>query len=82
MKNLTFGRKYKPKTMEKRELVHMDDVMEYLDVLKSWEIKEIQAKCVVILLYIHKNFDISKPDLSRYFAILCIEICSISDMTI
>ena len=62
MNKLTFGRKYKPKTMEKRELVHIDEVMEYLDTLKSWDKKEIQVKCVMILLYIHKKFDISKPD--------------------
>ena len=62
MNKLTFGRKYKPKTMEKRELIHIDEVMEYLDTLKTWEKKEIQAQCVMILLYIHKKFDISKPD--------------------
>ena len=62
MKKLTFGRKYKLKTMEKRGIVHIDDVMEYLDSLKSWSIDELRDKCVVILLYIHGKFDISKPE--------------------
>lgn len=62
MKKLTFGRKYKPKTMEKRGIVHIDDIMEYLDSLKSWTTEEIRCKCVEILLYIHGKFDISKPE--------------------
>lgn len=62
MKKLTFGRKYKLKTMEKRGIVHIDDIMEYLDSLKSWTVEEMRNKCVIILLYIHKKFDISKPE--------------------
>lgn len=62
MKKLTYGRKYKPKTMEKRGIVHIDDVMEYLDDLKKWSIEQLREKCLFVLLYIHNNFDISKEE--------------------
>ena len=62
MKQLTYGRKYKPKTMEKRGIVHIDDVMEYLDDLKSWDVKNLREKSIMILLYVHKKFDISKEE--------------------
>ncbi len=62
MKKLTYGRKYKPKTMEKRGIVHIDDVMEYLNALKNWSKEQLREKCIVVLLYIHKKFDISKEE--------------------
>ncbi len=62
MKKITYGRKYKPKTMEKRGIVHIDDIMEYLNALKKWSIEQLRDKCLVILLYIHKTFDISKEE--------------------
>lgn len=62
MKKLTYGRKYKPKTMEKRGIVHIDDVMEYLNALKEWTTEQLKEKCIMILLYIHKKFDISKEE--------------------
>ena len=62
MNTVTHDTKLDTETMRSLELVHIDDVMEYLDSLNEWTDEEIKGKIIELHHYVKDKFDISMPD--------------------
>ena len=62
MNTITTETRLEESMMEALDLVHMDDINKYLDEMKDWTVDEVKEACVMVTLYTHKKFDISKPD--------------------